>query len=440
MRFYDREQELSELKEMQRQSFEDHSRMTILTGRRRIGKTCLGQLAIRDSKSVYLFVGRKDEAILCSEFIGQIKSVLGDVPSGMKTFREVFKLLMMIGQSQNFNLFIDEFQEFYYINKSVFSDIQNIWDQYRRTSHVNLILSGSVYVMMEKIFKDEKEPLFGRADKEICLRPFSTDVMRQIMRDNYPGYTNDDLLALYSITGGVPKYIELLANNKCLTIEKMINFTTRQDSLFIDEGRNLLVQEFGKNYGIYFSILQLIANGELTQREIQGKMVDSRNIGGQLRMLEEDYDLITKYRPIKAKEGSQTVKFEIKDNFLRFWFRYFDKYRSLIEIGNFKMLGTIIKNDYPVFSGFALERWFRQKFMESQNYVDIGGWWLPQSRDPEEIDIVTEDLEGNVNAWEVRRQRKKYISSLLEEKASVMQSRIFKSHNVQIGCLSLEEM
>jgi AAA+ ATPase superfamily predicted ATPase len=358
----------------------------------------------------------------------------------MKTFREVFKLLMMIGQSQNFNLFIDEFQEFYYINKSVFSDIQNIWDQYRRISHVNLILSGSVYVIMEKIFKDEKEPLFGRADKEICLRPFSTDVMRQIMRDNYPGYTNDDLLALYSITGGVPKYIELLANNKCLTIEKMINFTTRQDSLFIDEGRNLLVQEFGKNYGIYFSILQLIANGELTQREIQGKMVDSRNIGGQLRMLEEDYDLITKYRPIKAKEGSQTVKFEIKDNFLRFWFRYFDKYRSLIEIGNFKMLGTIIKNDYPVFSGFALKRWFRQKLMESQNYVDIGGWWLPQSRDPEEIDIVTEDLEGNINAWEVRRQRKKYIPSLLEEKASVMQSRIFKGRDVQIGCLSLEEM
>ena len=79
----------------------------------------------------------------------------------------------------------------------------------------------------------------------------------------------------------------------------------------------------------------------------------------------------------------------------------------MIEIGNFKMLGTIIKNDYPVFSGFALERWFRQKFMESQNYVDIGGWWLPQSGDPEEIDIVTEDLEGNINVWEVKRQRKK---------------------------------
>ena len=112
----------------------------------------------------------------------------------------------------------------------------------------------------------------------------------------------------------------------------------------------------------------------------------------------------------------------------------------MIEIGNFKMLGTIIKNDYPVFSVFALERWFRQKFMESQNYVDIGGWWLPQSRDPEEIDIVTEDLEGNINAWEVKRQRKKYVPSLLEEKAGAMQSKIFKDRDVQIGCLSLEEM
>ena len=104
------------------------------------------------------------------------------------------------------------------------------------------------------------------------------------------------------------------------------------------------------------------------------------------------------------------------------------------------MLGTIIKNDYPVFSGFVLERWFRQKFMESQNYVDIGGWWLPQSRDSEEIDIVTEDLDGNINAWEVKRQRKEYIPSLLEEKIGVMQNKIFKGRDVHIGCLSLEEM
>lgn len=440
MKFYDREEELKELKRMQQQAFEDHSRMTVLTGRRRIGKTSLGQKAMEGTTSVYLFVSRKDEALLCQDFMEQIRQNLGDVPTGFKEFKDIFKMLMMLGQSRSFNLFIDEFQEFWHINKSVFSDIQNLWDQYRRQTHIHLILSGSVYTMMEKIFKDSKEPLFGRADLEIHLRPFRTDMMKQIMKDANPGYSNDDLLALYAITGGVPKYIELFINNGCTDLESMTTFMTRPDSQFIDEGRNLLIQEFGKNYGTYFSILSLIANGELTQKDIQAKMEDGKSIGGQLKILEEDYLLITKKRPIKAKEGSQTVKFELKDNFLRFWFRYFEKYRSLIEIGNYKMLATLILNDYNVFSGFALERWFREKMIESQQYIAIGGWWQSDSAAPNEIDIVTIDAEERIRAYEVKRQSKKYNPALLEQKVEVMKNKIFKGREIICGKLSLEDM
>lgn len=440
MKFYDREEELKELRRVQKQAFEDHSRMTVLTGRRRIGKTSLGQLVMQETKSVYLFVARKDEALLCQEFIEQIRLSLGDIPTGFKEFKDVFKMLMMLGRNQKFTLFIDEFQEFWYINKAVFSDIQNLWDQYRRQTHVNLIVSGSVYTMMEKIFKDSKEPLFGRADLEIRLKPFRTDVLKQIMADAKPDYSNDDLLAMYAITGGVPKYIELFINNGCTDLDSMVNFMTRADSQFIDEGRNLLIQEFGKNYGTYFSILSLIANGELTQKDIQAKMEDKKSIGGQLRILEEDYLLITKKRPIKAKEGSQTVKFELKDNFLRFWFRYFEKYRSLIEIGNYQMLGTLIRKDFPVFSGFALERWFREKMMESQQCINIGGWWQSDAENPNEIDIVTIDIEERVHAYEVKRQAKKYNPNLLQQKVEVMRNKIFKGQDIDYSCLCLEDM
>ena len=47
--------------------------------------------------------------------------------------------------SRAFNLVIDEFQEFYNINESVYSDMQNLWDQYRRKSRMNLIVSGSIH-------------------------------------------------------------------------------------------------------------------------------------------------------------------------------------------------------------------------------------------------------------------------------------------------------
>ncbi len=87
-----------------------------------------------------------------------------------------------------------------------------------------------------------------------------------------------------------------------------------------------------------------------------------------MKMLDEKYGLITKKRPIGAKPASQTVRFEIKDNFFRFWFRYFHRYSSLIEIRNMEELERILKNDYTTFSGIALERWFSQRMMESHHY------------------------------------------------------------------------
>ena len=80
------------------------------------------------------------------------------------------------------------------------------------------------------------------------------------MSDYKPDYTNDELLALYTYTGGVPKYVELLVDNKALTIPKMIKYICQSDSPFIDEGCNLLIQEFGKKYGNYFSILDAISS------------------------------------------------------------------------------------------------------------------------------------------------------------------------------------
>lgn len=114
---------------------------------------------------------------------------------------------------------------------------------------------------MTKIFQDKKEPLFGRADAMIKLTPFTTSVLKEIMSDYKPDYTNDELLALYTYTGGVPKYVELLVDSKALTIPKMIKYICQNDSPFIDEGRNLLIQEFGKKYGNYFSILDAISSG-----------------------------------------------------------------------------------------------------------------------------------------------------------------------------------
>ena len=365
MKFYNRENELAELQRIQELSFEENSHLTVVTGRRRIGKTSLIMRAFEKTPTIYLFVGRKNEASLCREFITLVSQALDIyVPEEISTFKSLFRYIMEVATRQSFNLVIDEFQEFYNINKSIYSDIQDIWDQYRQKTHMNFVVSGSIYSLMEKIFHNEKEPLFGRADNIIKLSAFSLNVLKKIIKDYHPQYTNDDLLALYSFSGGVPKYVELFCDNRVLTVDGMIDFMVRDNSPFTDEGKNLLIEEFGKNYGTYFSILSAISGGYNTQTEIEA-LLGEKSLGGYLKRLIEDYNIVVRQRPVFSKEGSQTVRYGICDNFIHFWFNYFDRNRSLIEIKNFVGLRKLIKADYPTYSGKILEQYFKQKYGHS---------------------------------------------------------------------------
>ena len=440
MEFYDRTNELTELQRIQNLSFSDHSRLTVVTGRRRIGKTSLIMKSVEGLPTVYLFVGRKAEATLCSEFIPVISQSLDTfVPAEIRTFRSLFQYLMELASNKAFNLVIDEFQEFYNIDESVYSDMQNIWDAYRRKSKMNLIVSGSIYSLMQKIFQSKKEPLFGRADNIIKLSAFDLSTLKDIMRDYRSGYTNDDLLALYSFTGCVPKYVELFCDNQMLSVDEMISFMVRENSPFTDEGKNLLIEELGKNYATYFSILSAISGGINTQPGIEAALGD-KSIGGQIKRLIEDYNIIVRQRPILAKEGSQTVRYEIQDNFLRFWFNYFDRYRSLIEIKNFVGLQSIIKKDYPTYSGIMLERYFKQQFAESFQYRAIGSWWELKGYQ-NEIDIVGLKLEKNqAVVAEVKRQKKNFKPELLVAKTEHLKQKLLPKYRIEMRCLSLEDM
>lgn len=54
------------------------------------------------------------------------------------------------------------------------------------------------------------------------------------MEEYAPGYSNDDLLVLYMLTGGVPKYVELFCDNDRLTVEKMYRFVFSEMSPFLE--------------------------------------------------------------------------------------------------------------------------------------------------------------------------------------------------------------
>jgi len=219
----------------------------------------------------------------------------------------------------------------------------------------------------------------------------------------------------------------------------MIEFIVRENSFFTDEGKNILIEEFGKNYGTYFSILNAVSGGIDTQPDLMATLGD-KSVGGQIKRLIEDYNVLKRLRPIGSKEGTQRVRYEITDNFLKFWFNYFDRHRSMIEIKNFVGLQNIIKADYTIFSGKVLERYFFTKLAESGLYREIGSWWEAKGH-LNEIDIVALSLEKNkALAIEVKRQKDRYRPTVLAEKVARLSQIVFPNYKIETCCLTLEDM
>jgi len=230
--------------------------MTVLMGRRRIGKTELARRC-NDKTLLYFFVARKTESLLCQDFAHEAEERLG-IPIGWPTsFSELFRYLLVYAETHPLTLVIDEFQEFQRVNPSIFSEMQRDWDLHKQKSHINLIISGSVFSLMKRIFEDAKEPLFGRANQ------------------------------------------------------------------------NILIEEFGNDYAMHFSILTCLSGGQLTRGEIEAKL-GTTNIGSYLARLENYYNLIEKRLPIFAKENEKKVRYALNDRFLDFWFRFFYKYQSYV--------------------------------------------------------------------------------------------------------------
>lgn len=436
MNFYNRENELKLLHETRLLS-EQSARMTFIVGRRRIGKTTLIIKAFEEFPFIYLFVARKNEPLLCREFTSVIEmSLKKKVHGEFNSFASLFEFLLSESQTNAFTLIIDEFQEFYQINPSVFSDMQRLWDQYKAKSKMNLVLSGSVFSLMKKIFENAKEPLFGRANERIHLKPFTVGILRQIFNDMHPASKNADLLAFYTITGGVAKYVELFADKKAFTLNRMLNEIFRENSLLMEEGKNLLIEEFGKDYTTYFSILSLIASSKTSRSEIESIL--GKNIGGYMDRLEKEYQIIKSIRPITAKPGSRNLKYLIEDNFLSFWFRFIYKYRSATEIGNFTYVKQIAERDFETYSGPFLEKYFREKLAETNQYSKIGRYW--ERGNQNELDIVCiDELNKKITIAEVKRNKERINLIRLEEKATTLLND-FNGYQVQYLALGLADL
>ena len=197
-----------------------------------------------------------------------------------------------------------------------------------------VILCGSLISMMESQTLSYSSPLYGRRTAQIRMKqvPFRYYPMF------FPGKTEQEYIEMYSVTGGVPKYIESFGAEKDIytAIERHV---LNRSSYLYDEPYYLLQQEVSE-IGSYFSIIKTIAAGNCKLSAMSAALeVKATGLTKYLKTL-IDLDILerevpaTEDNPDKSKKGL----YKIKDNYLRFWFAFIYPNRSFIESGQTKIV------------------------------------------------------------------------------------------------------
>ena len=113
----------------------------------------------------------------------------------------------------------------------------------------------------------------------------------------------------------------------------------------------------------------------------------------------------------------------------------------LKELQRFDVMRNLAERDYEVFSGRALEQYFRWKFIEEKKYTRMDSWW--DRKGENEIDLVCDDeVSGRLDFFEVKRDPRRIDISALEKKAEAFFAKNpqLAQRTVSFGWLSLADM
>ncbi len=390
MSFIDREKELARLeKEYKR----DTSSFTVIYGRRRVGKTTLIKEFIKNKPAVYFLADTQGESIQMERF----KNILAeqwddDVLRGFEanSWDALFGYFAKnVKNKGKLVIVIDEFQYLVKNNKAVPSVFQRIWDEILKDQPVMLILCGSIISMMYKAALSYDSPLYGRRTSQLKLAPLAFEDFSKF----FTGKTTTELIELYSVLSGVPKYIEIFesAGNVLQGIEENI---LDKDAFLYHEPVYILNEELSETT-TYFSLMEVISRGEHKIGNIAGRMqIPTNHLTSFLNRL-IDLELVEREVPVTETNPSKSKRglYFIKDHFFRFWFRYVLPYRSYIEIGNSGVVKERIKKDLHLFVSEAFEKVCIQHLLANPPFdmQKVGKWW----NNKEEIDVAAVGIDDS---------------------------------------------
>ena len=368
--FLYREKEISLLKE---DFNKPRSSMNFIFGRRRVGKTSLINEYVRNKQTLHLVCFETMSSLLIKEFQKNINTFFNiDETINTKTFEELFAYLSEMKIDSKTIIVFENIQELIKIDKDFLINLNNYWNKYLSKMNIQLIITSSL------LPNDFDNLLISKkVDNKIKLKSLSFNVIKEY----FPNLDKNETMYLFTAFGTNPEYLKLYDVKKDF-ISNIKNTCLSFDASLYNEGMNIIKKDLGEA-ATYCSILYAISIGN---NKI-GDIADCLNLKSSYltRYMQKllDLMLINKVVPLtQTANKSKFGRYEIEDNFLKFWFCYVYTNINSINSNNINKVISHIEQDFSKrLVSSAYKKYFYELLEDKNsqffNYepIKIGSWW-----------------------------------------------------------------
>lgn len=427
----------------------DKNELTVIYGRRRIGKSALVAQFLKGKSPVFSFEALEDDTTQAQlghftrQLARQLKEpLLDDIV--FKDWDKAFDYFTRTALSKNGSkksiLFLDELQWMAAGKNSLVALLKYYWDNYWKQRPVMLILCGSVSSFMIRNVLRSKA-LYGRTTLEINLKGLKPSDAYTLLGKRR---SVEEVLTYLLVFGAIPKYLEQVDIHRSFN-ENINALCFSKNCTMLNEADKLFHSQF-RRPDTYFRIIKLLGDNLYTGKEISSK-AEIQSGGGLTGYIENliNADLVISYIPFDKAKGAKVLKYALSDEFLRFYLKYIKPNERLIEQSrSLKIFETVTRAGFDVWLGFAFERFCHKQagllaqIMGFADEVIQVGPLFGKSDERFQIDLVYKRTDKVIVVCEIKYSVNEISTQIIPEiqrKCSLL--KVPRGYTVQKALISL---
>ena len=393
MEFLDRKEEIAELRRALNPA--TPAKFVVVYGRRRLGKSTLIKRVL-SANDVYYMAGDLVDNVQLEMLQELLSQKFPEI--GMAKFSGWEELFLMLNRltEHRFTLCLDEFPYMVKHSPELPSILQRILDT--KTLKYNLVICGSSQRMMQEMILSQSEPLYGRADAILDVRPIPLPYLQEGLHLEAISTIEE-----YSVWGGVPRYWELREEYSSLTdaIREMLLGPT---TVLYDEPKKLFLDDMKVTVQSE-SLMAVIAGGANRLSEIASRMGrEATSLSAPLdRLIQMTYirrEIPFGDSPKKSKKGI----YRINDPMMDFYYSFIMPNMSSLARGRKNIVMEEIERD---FTGHVSQHWehlcreaVSGNLMFGHRWGEAARWWGTVPGEEKntfremEFDVMAESTDG----------------------------------------------